>query len=219
MKKISTLKEAMDQLKDGMTLMIGGFLGIGTPENLIDAIVEKKLKDLTIICNDTSFPDQGIGKLVCNGCVKKVITSHIGTNPETGRLMNEGLLEVVLTPQGTIAEQIRAAGSGLGAVITPTGVGTVVEEGKDTMIIDGKKYLVELPLKADVALIHAHKADVKGNLVYAFSGQNFNPLMAMAADLVIAQVDSLVPQGGLDPNFVHTPHIFVDMIVEGGQNG
>lgn len=133
--------------------------------------------------------------------------------------MNEGLLEVVLTPQGTIAEQIRAAGSGLGAVITPTGVGTVVEAGKDTMIIDGKKYLVELPLKADVALIHAHKADIKGNLVYAFSGQNFNPLMAMAADLVIAQVDSLVPQGGLDPNFVHTPHIFVDMIVEGGQNG
>ena len=219
MKKISTLQEAMDQLKDGMTLMIGGFLGIGTPENLIDGIVEKKLKDLTIICNDTSFPDQGIGKLVCSGCVKKVITSHIGTNPETGRLMNEGLLEVVLTPQGTIAEQIRAAGSGLGAVITPTGVGTVVEEGKDTMIIDGKKYLVELPLKADVALIHAHKSDVKGNLVYAFSGQNFNPLMAMAADLVIAQVDSLVPQGGLDPNFVHTPHIFVDMIVEGGQNG
>ena len=219
MKKISTLQEAMDQLKDGMTLMIGGFLGIGTPENLIDAIVEKKLKDLTIICNDTSFPDQGIGKLVCSGCVKKVITSHIGTNPETGRLMNEGLLEVILTPQGTIAEQIRAAGSGLGAVITPTGVGTVVEEGKETMIIDGKKYLVELPLKADVALIHAHKSDVKGNLVYAFSGQNFNPLMAMAADLVIAQVDSLVPQGGLDPNFVHTPHIFVDMIVEGGQNG
>lgn len=219
MKKISTLQEAMDQLKDGMTLMIGGFLGIGTPENLIDGIVEKKLKDLTIICNDTSFPDQGIGKLVCNGCVKKVITSHIGTNPETGRLMNEGLLEVILTPQGTIAEQIRAAGSGLGAVITPTGVGTVVEEGKETMIIDGKKYLVEKPLKADVALIHAHKADVKGNLVYAFSGQNFNPLMAMAADLVIAQVDSLVPQGGLDPNFVHTPHIFVDMIVEGGQNG
>jgi acetate CoA/acetoacetate CoA-transferase alpha subunit len=209
MKKISTLTEAMEHLKDGMTLMIGGFLGIGTPELLIDAIVEKKLKDLTIICNDTSFPDQGIGKLVCNGCVKKVITSHIGTNPETGRLMNEGLLEVVLTPQGTIAEQIRAAGSGLGAVITPTGVGTVVEEGKETMVINGKKYLVELPLKADI----------KGNLVYAFSGQNFNPLMAMAADFVIAQVDSLVPQGGLDPNFVHTPHIFIDMIVEGGQNG
>jgi len=219
MKKVSTLAEAMEKLQDGMSLMIGGFLGVGTPELLIDAIVQKKLKDLTIISNDTSFPEQGIGRLVCNGCVSKVITSHIGTNPETGRLMNEGLLEVILTPQGTIAEQIRAAGSGLGAVITPTGVGTVVEQGKETMTIDGKKYLVELPLKADVALIHAYKADTKGNLVYMYSGQNFNPLMAMAADLVIAEVDEIVPVGTLDPNFVHTPHIFVDMIVEGGSNG
>lgn len=219
MKKVSTVAQAVDKLQDGMTLMIGGFLGVGTPELLIDAVVEKKLRDLTIICNDTSFPEQGIGKLVCNGCVKKVITSHIGTNKETGRLMNEGLLEVVLAPQGTIAEQVRAAGSGLGAVITPTGVGTIVEEGKEILIIDGKKFLVELPLKADVALIHAQKSDMKGNLVYSYSGQNFNPLMAMAADLVIAQVDELVEVGALDPNFVHTPHIFVDMIVKGGSNG
>jgi len=219
MKKISTVAQAIEKVENGMTLMIGGFLGVGTPEALIDAVVEKKLKDLTIICNDTSFPEQGIGKLVVNGCVKKVITSHIGTNKETGRLMNEGLLEVVLSPQGTIAEQVRAAGSGLGAVITPTGVGTIVEEGKDTLVIDGKKYLVELPLKADVALIHAKTADEKGNLVYKYSGQNFNPLMAMAAETVIAEVDEIVPVGSLDPNFVHTPHIFVDMIVKGGSNG
>lgn len=219
MKKVKTIAEAVDKLQDGMTFMIGGFLGVGTPESLIDAVVEKDLKDLTIICNDTSFPDQGIGKLVCKGCVKKVITSHIGTNKETGRLMNEGLMEVILSPQGTIAEQVRAAGSGLGAVITPTGVGTIVEEGKDTLTIDGKKYLIELPLKADVALIHAKTSDERGNLLYAYSGQNFNPLMAMAADLVIAEVDEIVPVGSIDPNTVHTPHIFVDMIVKGGSNG
>lgn len=219
MKKLSTVDQAIAKLDDGMTLMIGGFLGVGTPEELIDAIVEKNIKDLTIICNDTSFPDKGIGKLIVNKSVKKVITSHIGTNPETGRQMNEKEIEVVLSPQGTIAEQVRAAGSGLGGVITPTGVGTVVEEGKQTITLKGRKYLIEEPLHADVALIRAKQADEKGNLVYELSARNFNPLMAMAADTVIVQADEIVKKGTIDPDHVHTPHIFVNMIVEGGQNG
>lgn len=219
MKKLSTVNEAVAQLKDGMVIMVGGFLGVGTPETLIDAIVEKGIKDLTIICNDTSFPDQGIGKLIVNKSVKKVVTSHIGTNPETGRQMTEGEIEVVLSPQGTIAEQVRAAGSGLGGVITPTGVGTVVEEGKMKLELNGRTYLVEEPLHADMAFVRARKADKKGNLVYEYSAQNFNPLMAMAAKCTVVEADEIVEVGSLDPNFIHTPHIFVNMIVEGGQNG
>lgn len=219
MKKISTVEQAVAQLKDGMTIMVGGFLGVGAPERLIDAVIQKGIKDLTLICNDTSFPDKGVGRLIAAKLVKKVITSHIGTNPETGNQMHAGELEVVLSPQGTIAEQVRAAGAGLGAVVTPTGVGTVVEEGKQTIILEGKKYLIEMPLRADVALINARRADVKGNLVYEYSAQNFNPLMAMAADYVIVQADEVVAVGEINPNSVHTPHIFVDKIVEGGQNG
>lgn len=216
MKKLSTVEEAIAKIENGMTIMIGGFLGVGTPELLIDAIVEKGVNNLTIICNDTSFPERGIGRLIVSKQVKKVITSHIGTNPESGRQMNAGELEVVLTPQGTIAEQVRAAGAGLGGVITPTGLGTVVEFGKQKILINGQTYLVEEPLKADVALINAKKSDKKGNLIYEYSAQNFNPLMATAADLVIVQADEIVEIGALDPNFVHTPHIFVDMIVKGG---
>lgn len=219
MKKLSTVNEAVAQLKDGMVIMVGGFLGVGTPETLIDAIVEKGIKDLTIICNDTSFPDKGIGKLIVNKLVKKVITSHIGTNPETGRQMTEGEIEVILSPQGTIAEQVRAAGAGLGGVITPTGVGTVVEEGKLKLELGGRTYLVEEPLKADMAFVRAKKSDKKGNLVYEYSAMNFNPLMAMAADCTVVEADEIVEVGSLDPNFIHTPHIFVNMIVKGGQNG
>lgn len=219
MNKISTVDQAIDKVNDGMVVMIAGFLSCGTPETFIDALIEKGTKDLTIICNDTGFPDNGIGRLIVNKQVKKVITSHIGTNPETGRQMNEGEMEVILTPQGTIAEQVRAAGAGLGGVITPTGLGTIVEEGKQIIEIKGKKYLVEEPLHADIALIHAEKADTKGNLVYEYSATNFNPLMAMAADTVIVEAEQIVEVGDLDPNFIHTPHIFVDMIVKGGQNG
>lgn len=219
MNKISTVDQAIDKVNDGMVVMIAGFLSCGTPETFIDALIEKGTKDLTIICNDTGFPDKGIGRLIVNKQVKKVITSHIGTNPETGRQMNEGEMEVILTPQGTIAEQVRAAGAGLGGVITPTGLGTIVEEGKQIIEIKGKKYLVEEPLHADIALIHAEKADTKGNLVYEYSATNFNPLMAMAADTVIVEAEQIVEVGDLDPNFIHTPHIFVDMIVKGGQNG
>lgn len=219
MNKISTVEQVVAKIKDGSTLMVAGFLGCGTPESLIDAIIEKGIKDLTVICNDTSFPDKGVGRLIVNKQVKKVITSHIGTNPETGRQMNEGEIEVVLSPQGTIAEQVRAAGAGLGGVITPTGVGTIVENGKQTIEIKGRKYLIEEPLTADVAILYAHKADEKGNLVYDMSAVNFNPLMAMAADTVIVEANEVVNVGELHPNFVHTPHIFVDMIVKGGQNG
>lgn len=213
MKKMRSLTEAMASVKDGMTIMVGGFLGVGSPDLLLEELIKKGVKDLTLIANDTSFEGQDYGELIVNKLVKKVYTSHIGTNRETGRQMNANELEVVLTPQGTLAEQIRAAGAGLGAVVTPTGIGTVVEEGKQILEIDGKKFLVEKPLKADVALIRAKKADRTGNLIYDKSARNFNPIMAMAADLVIVQADEIVEPGELDPNFVMTPHIFVDFIV------
>jgi len=213
MKKMRSLSEAMASVKDGMTIMVGGFLGVGSPDLLLEELIKNGVKDLTLIANDTSFEGQDYGELIVNKLVKKVYTSHIGTNRETGRQMNANELEVVLTPQGTLAEQIRAAGAGLGAVVTPTGLGTVVEEGKQTLEIDGKRFLVEKPLKADVALIRAKKADRTGNLIYDKSARNFNPIMAMAADLVIVQADEIVEPGELDPNFVMTPHIFVDFIV------
>lgn len=217
MEKVINLEKALDNVKDGMTVMIGGFLAVGSPTKIIDGLIEKGVKDLTVIANDTAFPDKGIGKLIVNKQIKKVIVSHIGTNPETGRQMNEGEIEVELVPQGTLAEQIRAAGAGLGGVLTPTGLGTIVEQGKQKIKIEDKEFLVELPLKADVALIKAKKADKRGNLVYNKSARNFNPLMATAADVVIAEVDELVEVGEIDPDEVMTPGIFVDMIVEGGE--
>lgn len=217
MQKLRTIEEAIAKIEDGMSLMIGGFLGVGTPEMLIDALVAKGVKDLEIICNDTAFVDKGIGKLVVNKQVRRIVTSHIGTNPETGRQMNEGEVEVILSPQGTIAEQVRAAGAGLGGVITPTGLGTVVEEGKEKIVIDGREFLVEKPLKADVALIRGFTADEKGNVFYDKAARNFNPLMAMAADFVIVECDEIVEAGALDPNLVHTPGIFVDMLIKGAK--
>lgn len=215
MEKIGSIKDAVEKIKDGMTVMVGGFLGVGTPEALVDALVAKGVKNLTVICNDSAFPDRGIGKLIVNKQIKKLITSHIGTNPETGRQMNEGETEVELVPQGTLAERIRAAGAGLGGILTPTGVGTIVEQGKKKLEINGKEYLLELPIKADIALLKAKKADKKGNLVYRKSARNFNPIMATAADFVIVQVDEIVDVGEIDPDDVMTPGIFVDMIVRG----
>lgn len=215
MNKVKTIAEACEYVQDGATVMIGGFLAVGTPEVLIDALVAKKVTGLTVIANDSGFPDRGIGKLVVNRQVKKLIASHVGTNPETGRQMNVGELEVVLTPQGTLAEQIRAGGAGLGGVLTPTGLGTVVENGKQKISLDGREYLIELPLKADVALIKAHKADRSGNLVYRRSARNFNPLMALAAEYVIAEVEEIVETGEIDPDEVMTPGILVDLIVQG----
>ncbi|MDN5347150.1 MAG: acetate CoA/acetoacetate CoA-transferase alpha subunit [Clostridia bacterium] len=214
MARTVTAAEAVSHIKDGMTIMVGGFMAVGTPESLIDALVAKGVRDLTLISNDTAFPGRGNGKLVDAGCLKKVIASHIGTNPITGQLMNSGKLEVTLVPQGTLAEQIRAGGAGLGGILTPTGVGTTVEKGKTVITVNERRYLLELPLRADVALLKAHKADAAGNLVYRRSARNFNPIMAMAADLVIAEVEELVPIGELDPDQVITPGLFIDLIVK-----
>lgn len=215
MKKLISLQEACSKIKPGMSVMIGGFLGVGSPELIIDEMIANKIGDLTLIANDTSFPDQNYGKLISNKLVNTVYASHIGTNPETGRQMNEKETEVNLIPQGTLAEQIRAAGAGLGGVITPTGLGTIVEDGKQKITIDSQEFIVEKPLKADVALIRGAKVDTKGNVFYDKSAQNFNPLMATAADLVIVEADEIVEAGEIPADHVMTPHIFVNYIVDG----
>lgn len=216
MKKIVTINEAINYIEEGMTIMVGGFLSCGTPLTLIDKLVEKGVKNLILICNDSGFVDSGVGKLIVNKQVKKLIASHIGTNRETGNQMNVGELEVELVPQGTLAERIRAAGAGLGGILTPTGVGTVIEDGKEKVEVEGKEYLLELPLKADVALLLGHTVDKGGNIVYYGAARNFNSLMATAADMVIVEAENLVEVGGIDPNHVITPGLFVDYIVSGG---
>ncbi len=213
--KLTTIEEAAKLVKDGMDVMIGGFLANGTPESLIDELVKLNVKDLTIIANDSGFPDRGIGKLVVNKSCKKVVASHIGTNPEMGRQMTALETEVILVPQGTLAEQIRAAGAGLGGVLTPTGLGTVVEEGKEKISVDGKVFLLEKPIRAHVAILKGSVVDKKGNIFYTKTTRNFNTLMAMAADLVIVEADKIVEVGELDPDLVMTPGIFVDIIVKG----
>ena len=215
MAKIISAAEAAAKVKDGMTVMVGGFLGCGTPQTLVDQVLADGTKDLTLVCNDTAFPDAGVGKLVVNRQFKKVIVSHIGTNPETGRQMNAGELTVDLVPQGTLAERIRSAGFGLGGILTPTGVGTPVEAGKQKLTIDGKDYLLELPIKADVALVKAYKADKAGNLVFRKAARNFNPLMATAAKVVIVEAQNIVEIGEIDPDEVMTPGIFVNYLVQG----
>lgn len=215
MNKIASLDEVMDKIKDGMTIMVGGFLGVGTPEIFIDEIIRRGIKDLTIICNDTAFQDKGVGKLIVNRRVKKAVVSHIGTNPETGRQMNSGEMEVELVPQGTLAERVRSGGAGIGGFLTATGIGTDVECGKNKLIIDGKEYILELPLKADVAMIGASVADKSGNLYYKGATRNFNPLMATAADIVIVGAEEVVEIGEINPSDVMTPNIYVDYIVGG----
>jgi acetate CoA/acetoacetate CoA-transferase alpha subunit len=215
--KVISAEEIGALFKDGMSVMVGGFMGVGTPQGLIAAMLSADVKDITLIANDTAFTETGVGPLIVSRKVKKVIASHIGTNPETGRQMIAGEMDVELVPQGTLAERVRAGGSGLGGVLTPTGVGTVVEEGKVKMMVDGREYLLEKPLRAEVALLKAHKADKAGNLIYNRSARNFNPLMALAADLVIVQVEELVEIGDIDPDEVMTPGILVDKIfVKGG---
>lgn len=217
MVKSLSIEEAMNFIEDGMTVMIGGFMGVGTPENIIDALVEKGVKNLTIIANDTGLPDKGIGKLIVNKQAKKVIASHIGLNPETGRQMNNNELEVELVPQGTLAEQIRCGGAGLGGFLTPTGIGTEVEKGKQVLMVNDKEYLLETPIRADVALIRGSIVDQEGNVFYNYSTRNFNPLIATAADVVIVGAERMVDTGELDSNHVMTPGIFVDYIVGGEQ--
>ena len=214
MNKHISVEEAVKMVKEGMTLMVGGFLGNGTPPKLIDALAASGAKNLTLICNDTAFPDKGVGKLIVNRQVSRLITSHIGTNPHTGEQLNAGELMVEFSPQGSLAERIRAGGSGLGGVLTATGLGTVVAEGKEIIRVDGKEYLLEKPLRADIAFLGAYKGDKAGNLIYRGTAQNFNPVMAAAADLVIAEVTELVETGVIEPENVRTPGIFVDYMVD-----
>lgn len=212
---IISAAQAADMVKDGSSVMIGGFLNCGGPELLVDSVLANNTKNLTLIANDTAFPDKGIGKLIVEKRAKKIIVSHIGTNPETGRQMNAGEIEVELIPQGTLAERIRCGGFGLGGFLTPTGVGTPVADGKEIITVNNKDYLLEIPLRADVALIKAYKADKAGNLIFRCSARNFNPLMATACNLVIAEVEEIVEIGAIDPDHVITPGIFVHYLVQG----
>lgn len=199
---------------DGATVMIGGFMGVGTPHRLVRALVERGARGLTVIANDTARPGVGIGRLIAAGCVARAVVSHIGTNPETQAKMIAGEIAVELVPQGTLVERIRAAGAGLGGVLTPTGVGTLAAEGKQVLEIDGRPYLVEPALPADFALVAARSADYMGNLVFSLTARNFNPLMALAGACVIAEPNEVVPVGVLPPDSIHTPGVVVDHLVE-----
>ncbi len=209
----SSLEQAVALIPDGASVMIGGFMAVGTPERLIDEIVRQNKRFLTVIANDTAAPGKGIGKLVGAKLLRKAIVSHIGLNPDTQRGMMTGELEVELVPQGTLIERIRAGGHGLGGILTQTGIGTVVEEGKQRIDVNGKSYLVEPALRADFALVQAFLADYLGNLSYALTARNFNPVIAMAADTVIASAEHIVPVGVLAPDHVVTPAPVVDFLV------
>jgi len=212
MKTIS-VEDAVALIPNGASLMIGGFMGVGTPERLVEEIVRQGKRDLVVIANDTAVPGKGIGRLVSAGLVGKTIASHIGLNPQTQEQMLAGKMAVDLVPQGTLIERIRAGGVGLGGVLTPTGVGTIVEEGKRKIEVDGKVYLLETALRADFALLHAFLADYTGNLAYALTARNFNPVIAMAADTVIATADHIVPVGVIAPVHVITPAALIDYLV------
>ncbi len=201
------------KIPDAASLMIGGFMGVGTPERLIDELVRQGKRDLTVIANDTAMVGRGIGKLITAQLVRKVIASHIGLNPETQQKMLSGEIEVELVPQGTLIERIRAAGYGLGGILTPTGIGTVVEQGKRKLEVDGREYLLETPLAADFALVQAFLADYFGNLTYALTARNFNPVIAMAAKTVIVDAEHIVPVGTISPDHVMTPAPLVDYLV------
>lgn len=209
-----TLADAVAKVKDGMTIMVGGFLANGSPETIINALADSGVKDLTLICNDTTFPYLGVGKMLSNKQFKKIIASYIGGTPEATTQMNSGELEIEFVPQGTLAERIRAAGFGLGGVLTPTGLGTLVAEGKEVLEIDGKKYLLEKPLRADIALLGPSIADENGNLVFRGTSQNFNTVMATAADVVIVEPKKMVKTGEILPENVQVPGMLVDYILE-----
>ena len=216
MAKVVSVEEAVAMVKDGDAVMIGGFMGCGNPHRVIDALVKKGTRNLTVICNDGAGPGFGVAKLITSGQVKKLIATHVGLNPEVGNKMNTGELQVELIPQGTFVERIRCGGNGMGGFLTPTGLGTIIADGKQVIRIDGQDYLLELPLKADVALICGNKIDKNGNVWYRGTTSNFNVEMATAADLVIAEADNVVELGKIEPENVLTQGIFVDYIVDGG---
>jgi acetate CoA/acetoacetate CoA-transferase alpha subunit len=212
MKTIS-LERAAALIPEGARVMIGGFMGVGTPERLVDALVARGTGGLTVIANDTATPEAGVGKLIAARLVRRAIVSHIGLNPQAQQQMLDGKLDVELVPQGTLIERIRAGGYGLGGILTATGVGTVVEDGKPTVVMDGRTFLVEPALRADVALVSAFLADYLGNLTYALTARNFNPVIATAADVVIVDADNIVPTGVIAPDHVVTPGPLVDYVV------
>jgi len=211
--KVIALQDAVATIPDAASLMIGGYMAVGTSERLIDELLRQGTRNLTVVANDTAMPGRGIGKLISAGLVSRVIASHIGLNPETQQQMIAGKIAVDLVPQGTLIERIRAGGFGLGGILTPTGVGTVVEEGKRRIEVDGKDYLLETALRADFALVHAFLADYLGNLSYALTARNFNPVVAMAADTVIVTAEHIVPVGVIAPDHVVTPAPVVDYLV------
>jgi acetate CoA/acetoacetate CoA-transferase alpha subunit len=208
-----SLAQSVAMIPDGASLMIGGFMAVGTPERVIDEIVRQGKRDLTVIANDTAAPGRGIGKLVDAKLLRKAIVSHIGLNPETQRQMMAGELDVELVPQGTLIERIRAGGHGLGGILTQTGIGTPVESGKQRIEVNGKSYLLEVELRADFALVQAFLADYLGNLSYALTARNFNPVMALAAATVIVNADNIVPVGVISPDHIVTPAPVVDYLI------
>lgn len=210
------LADAVELIPEGASLMIGGFMGVGTPERVIDELVRQGKRELTIIANDTAMPGRGIGKLIDAELVRKVVASHIGLNPVTQKQMIEERITVDLVPQGTLIERIRSGGCGLGGVLTPTGVGTIVEDGKQKIEVDGRSYLLETALRADFAIIGAFLSDYLGNLTYALTARNFNPVMAMAADTTIVTAEHVVPVGFIPPDHVVTPAPLVDYVIANG---
>jgi acetate CoA/acetoacetate CoA-transferase alpha subunit len=215
MKAVSA-EEAVAMIPNGASVMVGGFMGVGTPERLLDELVRQQKSDLVVISNDAALPGKGIGKLFDAALVSSMIASHIGLNPKVQQQMMAKKIAVDLVPQGTLAERIRAGGCGLGGVLTPTGVGTIVSEGKRQIEIEGKEFLLEMALRAEFALVHAFLADYSGNLSYALTARNFNPIMAMAADTVIVTADHIVPVGVIAPDHVVTPAPLVDYLIANG---
>lgn len=213
--KIVSVEEAMSHLHSGMTIMIPGFVNCGVPETLIDGIINAGYTDFNLISNNTSVQGRGIGKLVHENRIKHVTCSHIGSNKETVAKVVAGEIDVTFTPQGTLCERIRAGGAGIGGILTPTGLGTPMEEGKPIIEVDGKKYILETPLHADVAIIHAWKVDKMGNCIFRRTARNFNSIMATAADLVICEAEEIVEVGELEPDYIMTPGCLVDLIVQG----
>ena len=214
-KKVENAAEAVKDIQDGATLMMGGFGLSGIPENCIAALLQKGVRDLTIVSNNAGVDDFGIGLFLQKQMVKKMISSYVGENDEFERQLLSGELEVELLPQGTLAERIRAGGAGIPAFFTPAGVGTEVAVGKEVREFNGKLYLMELALEADFALVKAWKGDTAGNLIFKGTARNFNPMMATAGKITIAEVEELVPAGSLDPNQIHTPGIYVQRIFQG----
>ena len=206
--------EAVSRIGDGDTVLVGGFGLVGAPLTLIEALVETSgARDLTIVSNNIGEPGRGLGLLLRQGRIRRGISSFFTSNPEAVEAVNAGRIEATLLPQGTFAEAIRAGGAGLGGFYTPVGAGTLLAEGKEERLIDGVPHVLERPIRGDVALVYAARGDELGNLWYRKTARNFNPLMATAAELTIAEVGELVPAGGLEPESVHTPHLFVDLLV------